>query len=176
MLGDPKPPEDHRFLHRILTCNIGDHLGKVLVPFDLLEELRVGIRIVEYLFFICFKSFSTVLDELFVVELLIDDHIRHHIQNQQVGFVRDDAVVLGKLRHLGLTHIDHGKVVELLCLCNHTVGDDRMRFHRVGTDHYHKLRFVDVVIGVGRRPLTDGRTHPLETWCVADASAVVYVR
>ena len=79
-------------------------------------------------------------------------HIRHHVEDQQIGLEGDDAVVLGQSRQLRLPHIDHREVVVLFGHIHDTVGDNRMRLHRIGADDDHIFALVDIIIGVGRCP------------------------
>ena len=51
-----------------------------------------------------------------------------------------------------------------------------MPFGRIGTDHDHELRFMNIPERIGRRTLTDDRTHPLQCRCMADSRTVVNMR
>ena len=175
MLRDPKPPEDHRFFHGILSCNVRDHLCQILIAFNLFEKCRVGIRVIQDLLFELVKSFGTVLNKTLVIQLFIHNDIRHHIQYKQIGFKRNDTVMFRKFNHFCFTHIDHSKVVMLFCHINDTIGDDRMCFHGIGTDDHHKFCFVNIIVWIGGSTLTHRRPHPFKRRRVTDPGTVVYV-
>lgn len=56
---------------------------------------------------------------------------------------------------------------------NDAVGDDGMGFGSIGANYYHKFGIVNVIVRIGRRTLTDGSSHPFETWSMTDTCAVI---
>ena len=176
MFCNTESPEDHRFFDCILPGDIRNHLRQILIPFHFIEECRIGIRIIQYLLPKCLKTFGTVLDKPLIVKLFINNNIGHHVQYQKICFKRNNTVMFCQACQFRLSHINDSKVVVFFCHINNAVGNDRVCFHRIGTDDHHEFCLVNIVIRIGCGSFAYGCPHPFETGRVTDTCTVVYVR
>ena len=100
-----------------------------------------------------------LVDKFLVVEIFLDDHMGHGVQNRQVGAGGEAHVQVGDPGRQGLARVGHDDlhVLALLLPLVHQPEDDRMGLGHIGADDEKAVGMVDVVVGPHGLVLAEGR-------------------
>ena len=90
------------------------------------------------------------------VEVLLDDHVGHGVQDGQVGAGGEAHVQVGDPRREGLAGIDHDDLGAALLLLVDDAEDDRVRLGHVRADDEEAVGVVHVVVGAHGLVLAEG--------------------
>ena len=173
MFRDPQPPQYNRLFRSVFSRYFFDHLRQIFITADFLKKFRIGIRISQYFCFVLLKIFGAFFDKRGIVQFFRDNCMCHHIQHHQVRFKRDDCIVFRTFGKRNSTDVKYGKSRAFFNGRYNFVRYNRMPFGRIGTDHDHELRFMNIPKWIGCRTFTDDRTHPLQCRCMTDSRTVV---
>ena len=154
VLGDAQRPVQRRFIGG------GVHAGHLayIVRRDARDLLGVLRRVAGDLLPVRLEAFRGAFDELFVVQVFLDDDVAHRVGQADVGADVEAQPLVRLFDLVYLARVDHDHLRAVLDAAAHVVVDDGVALHGVGTPADYYVGVLELLVR-GGRPARSKRCH-----------------